>query len=150
MEANASSQIRPCSVLKAELLFGAEKSSKRELVHQKLEVFFSRFKSMPFDDAAANSYGIIRAALETAGQSIGPNDTLIAAIALANGLIVVTHNTREFRRVPGLPECASSPSLMGCLRSGGAQGAQCDEPSRGSFKRCSVVKRYSCRRFLYD
>jgi len=96
------SQIRLCSVVKAELLFGAEKSSKRELVHQKLEVFFSRFKSMPFDDVAAHSYGIIRAALETAGQSIGPNDTLIAAIALANGLTVVTHNTREFRRVPGL------------------------------------------------
>ena len=79
-----------------------EKSPKRELVHQKLEVFFSRFKSMPFDDVAAHSYGVIRAALETAGQSIGPNDTLIAAIALANGLTVVTHNTREFRRVPGL------------------------------------------------
>jgi len=62
------SQIRLCSVVKAELLFGAEKSSKRELVHQKLGVFFSRFKSMPFDDVAAHSYGVIRAALETAGQ----------------------------------------------------------------------------------
>ena len=57
---------------------------------------------MPFDDVAARSYGIIRAALETAGQSIGPNDTLIAAIALANGLTIVTHNTSEFRRVQGL------------------------------------------------
>ena len=45
---------------------------------------------------------VIRAALETAGQSIGPNDTLLAAIALANGLTVVTHNTRELRWVPGL------------------------------------------------
>lgn len=41
-------EIRLCSVVKAELLFGAEKSSKRELVHQRLRVFFSRFKSMPF------------------------------------------------------------------------------------------------------
>jgi len=51
------SQIRLCSVVKAELLFGAEKSSKRELVRQKLQIFFSRFKSMPFDDKAAQTYG---------------------------------------------------------------------------------------------
>jgi len=78
------SQIRLCSIVKAELLFGAEKSLKRELVQQTLELFFSRFKSMPFDDAAAHSYGILRAALEKDGQPIGPNDTLIAAIALSN------------------------------------------------------------------
>lgn len=96
------SQIRLCSVVKAELLFGAEKSAKRELVHQKLQVFFSRFKSMPFDDAAAQTYGVIRAALEQEGRLIGPNDMLIAAIALANGLTVVTHNTAELGRVPGL------------------------------------------------
>lgn len=98
----APSQIRLCSVVKAELLFGAEKSAKRELVQQRLQIFFSRFKSMPFDDAAARSYATIRAALERQGQPIGPNDTLIAAIALANGLTVITHNTSEFGRVPGL------------------------------------------------
>jgi tRNA(fMet)-specific endonuclease VapC len=96
------SQVRLCSVVKAELLFGAEKSSKRDVAQQKLQLFFSRFKSMPFDDAAAQTYGVIRAALEHEGLPIGPNDTLIAAIALANGLTLVTHNTAEFRRVPGL------------------------------------------------
>ena len=95
-------QIRLCSVVKAELLFGAQKSSKRELVHQKLRVFFSRFKSMPFDDDAAQAYGELRAATEKSGQPIGPNDMLIAAIALANGLTLVTHSTAEFSRVPGL------------------------------------------------
>lgn len=95
-------QIRLCSVVKAELLFGAEKSSKRELVHQKLRVFFSRFKSMPFDDTAAQAYAELRAATEKEGQPIGPNDMLIAAIALANGLSLVTRNTAEFSRVPGL------------------------------------------------
>lgn len=79
------SHVRLCSVVKAELLFGAEKSAKRQLVQQKLQLFFSRFKSMPFDDEAAHSYATIRAALEKLGQPIGPNDTLIAAIALANG-----------------------------------------------------------------
>ena len=96
------SQVRLCSVVKAELLFGAEKSSKRDVAQQKLQLFFSRVKSMPFDDAAAQTYGVIRAALEHEGLPIGPNDTLIAAIALANGLTLVTHNTAEFRRVPGL------------------------------------------------
>jgi tRNA(fMet)-specific endonuclease VapC len=96
------SQVRLCSVVKAELLFGAEKSSKRDVAQQKLQLFFSRFRSMPFDDAAAQTYGVIRAALEHEGVPIGPNDTLIASIALANGLTLVTHNTAEFKRVPGL------------------------------------------------
>ena len=79
------SQIRLCSVVKAELLFGAEKSSKREPVHQKLQIFFSRFKSMPFDDAAAQTYGVIRAALEKEGRPIGPNDMFIASIGAGAG-----------------------------------------------------------------
>lgn len=50
----------------------------------------------------AQRYGQVRAALERQGQAIGTNDTWIAAHALTLGLTVVTHNTREFRRVPGL------------------------------------------------
>jgi tRNA(fMet)-specific endonuclease VapC len=57
---------------------------------------------LPFDDAAAVVYGEIRAALAQAGTPIGPNDLQIAAIALANDLTLVTHNTREFTRVQGL------------------------------------------------
>ncbi len=55
-----------------------------------------------FDDQAAEVYGRIRAQLSSQGTSIGPNDLMIAAIALAQGLILVTHNTREFSRVTGL------------------------------------------------
>ena len=55
-----------------------------------------------FDDAAANAYSDIRAKLEKAGKPIGPNDMLIAAIAVANDLILVTHNTAEFSRIQGL------------------------------------------------
>ena len=58
--------------------------------------------SLPFDDAAAEIYGRIRADLESRGMPIGPNDTMIAAIALANGFTVATHNTAEFGRVSGL------------------------------------------------
>jgi len=56
----------------------------------------------PSDDRAADVYGRIRANLEQRGQAIGPNDTMIAAIALANGLTIVTHDTAEFSRVSGL------------------------------------------------
>jgi len=81
---------------------GARRSTDptRSLARQK--AFFARFISLPFDDAAADAYGRIRAHLLTAGTPIGPHDMLIAAIAVANGLTLVTHNTDEFRRVPGL------------------------------------------------
>lgn len=96
------SQVRLCSTVKAELWFGAAKSIKRAQVEQSLIVFFGRFRSMPFDDEAARHYGEIRAMLETKGTLIGPNDLLIAATALAGDLTLVTHNTAEFSRVPGL------------------------------------------------
>jgi tRNA(fMet)-specific endonuclease VapC len=64
--------------------------------------FAAGFSSLPFDDAAADEYGQIRAALAAAGTPIGPNELMIAAIAVANGLTLETHNTAEFRRVPKL------------------------------------------------
>jgi tRNA(fMet)-specific endonuclease VapC len=64
--------------------------------------FFQKFVSFSFDDAAAEIYGTIRARLERAGTTIGPNDLLIAAIALNQKATLVTHNTREFSRVEDL------------------------------------------------
>lgn len=97
-----ASQVRLCSPVKAELWFGAAKSSKQLQVEQALTVFFARFRSMPFDDHAARIYGGLRSDLESKGTPIGPNDLLIAAIALASDLVLVTHNTGEFSRVSGL------------------------------------------------
>jgi tRNA(fMet)-specific endonuclease VapC len=57
---------------------------------------------MPFNDSAAEQYGRLRAALEKQGALIGPYDLLIVSIALANNVTLVTHNTDEFKRVPGL------------------------------------------------
>jgi tRNA(fMet)-specific endonuclease VapC len=83
----------------------------RSLARQR--AFFARFLSLPFDDAAAEVYAQIRADMLTAGNPIGPNDMLIAATAIANGLILVTHNTNEFSRVTGLTiedwETATTP-----------------------------------------
>lgn len=91
-----------CSVVKAELLYGAGKSARPEANAQKLDRFWTAFESLPFDDLAASTYASIRAALERAGRPIGANDLLIAATALAHGLTVVTADVGEFSRVPGL------------------------------------------------
>ena len=66
------------------------------------KTFVDQFVSLPFDDRCALIYGRLRADLANAGTPIGSNDLLIAAIALANDLILVTHNVREFSRVRGL------------------------------------------------
>src|SRR5262245_19830778 len=68
------------------------KSRDPVTTHAKQQRFLRRFVSLPFDDRAAEAYGRIRAALERLGQLIGPNDLLIAAIAVAYDVILVTHN----------------------------------------------------------
>lgn len=91
-----------CSVVKAELLFGAFYSQRPEQNLAQVQLFTSQFPSLPFDDAAAEAYAPIRTTLWRAGTPIGPNDLFIAAIAIARNLVLVTHNTTEFSRVPGL------------------------------------------------
>jgi tRNA(fMet)-specific endonuclease VapC len=91
-----------CSVVKAELVYGALKSARTAENLARIEDFASRFVSFPFDDAAAAAYGEVRARLERQGTPIGPNDLLIAAIALTRGATLVTHNTREFGRIKEL------------------------------------------------
>jgi len=91
-----------CSVVKAELLYGARRSQRVEANLQLLKAFFSPLQSLPFDDECAEHYGQIHADLLTQGKPIGPNDTFIAAIARANNATLITHNTSEFMRVPGL------------------------------------------------
>ena len=91
-----------CSVVKAELFYGAMKSSNLERALAQQQEFLNQYVSLPFDDQAALVFGRIRAQLTAAGTPIGPYDLQIAAIALANNLILVTHNIREFNRVEGL------------------------------------------------
>ncbi len=91
-----------CDVVKLELYYGAYKSERIERNLEVLREFFSEFVSLPFDGHAAAICGQIRAQLAALGTPIGAYDLQIAAIALANNLILVTHNTREFSRVEGL------------------------------------------------
>lgn len=86
----------------AEMQYGISKSSKPEKNQLALAMFLSNIAVLPFEDNAAVEYGDIRAGLEKKGTPIGPNDMLIAAHAKALGLTVVTNNTKEFARVPGL------------------------------------------------
>ncbi len=102
LEALAPGEVGLCAVVKAELAFGAARSNDPARTLAKLAAFFAPFASLPFDDSCASTYGRIRAELEQAGTPIGPNDLMIAAIALTHGLTLVTHNTREFGRIPGL------------------------------------------------
>jgi tRNA(fMet)-specific endonuclease VapC len=95
-------EILICSVVKAELYFGAAQSSDPAKTRNRQMQFLNRFRSLPFDDAAAATYGLIRADLSQRGLLIGPNDLMIAAISVAHGLTLVTHNVAEFGRVPGL------------------------------------------------
>lgn len=102
LEATPRSQIRLSAVVKGELLFGARRSTRVADNLRLLEDFFATLASLPFDDRCAEEYGLVRAELDRAGTPIGPNDLLIAATARANGCTLVTHNVREFSRVPGL------------------------------------------------
>jgi len=85
-----------------ELLYGAEKSKHRKKALELLAEFKTFVPVLPIPETAGNTYGIIRAALETQGRSIGNNDLWIAAHAKAAGLTVVTNNEREFRHIAGL------------------------------------------------
>jgi len=96
--------IRLCSVVLGELIYGIHHGPTSYQDHNAGLVLKLRqqFVSLPFDDLAAEKYGKLRADLAAQGLLIGPNDLVIAAIALANQLTIVTHNTAEFRRVSGL------------------------------------------------
>ena len=100
--AHSPADIAMCSVVLGELRYGAERSSAPAKNHAQIDAFVAQFASLHYDDTASRIFAEIRARLNALGTPIGPYDTMIAAIALAHGLILVTHNTAEFSRVPGL------------------------------------------------
>lgn len=102
IEALQAQDICVCAVVKAEMFYGAMKSRFPKQNLEKQRRFLNGFISFPFDDQAAEVYGRVRAQLEQAGTPIGPNDLLIAAIAIANQATLVSHNTREFGRIEQL------------------------------------------------
>ena len=85
-----------------ELLYGAERSQQRTRALESVTRLVSLLPVLPMPWEAAATYGEIRAALEMQGQLIGGNDLWIAAHAKAAGLILVSNNEREFKRISGL------------------------------------------------
>ncbi|WP_068088995.1 type II toxin-antitoxin system tRNA(fMet)-specific endonuclease VapC [Polycladidibacter stylochi] len=90
------------SITLMELIYGAEKSARPAQNLEIIEGFAARLAVLDYDSLAAAQTGQIRAELAKQGRTIGPFDVMIAGHARASGLIVVTNNTKEFVRVPGL------------------------------------------------
>lgn len=95
-------QIGISTVTMGELCFGVEASSRPEQNREALWEFLLPLEIAPYDDTCASRYGSVRAMLRKKGRPIGALDTMIAAHAVALGVILVTHNTRKFGEVEGL------------------------------------------------
>lgn len=90
------------SLVLFELEYGVLRSTRPQEQRIGIDAALQAYRVVPLDYASAQSAAWIKHTLELAGTPIGPNDTLIAGIALAHKLTIVTRNTREFGRVPGL------------------------------------------------
>ncbi|MBI3347790.1 MAG: type II toxin-antitoxin system VapC family toxin [Burkholderiales bacterium] len=97
-----ASRMAISSITLAELMHGAETSSRVGENLSAVEDFCSRLVVLPYGAKAAQHYGAIRATLEKLGQPIGVNDLHIAGHARSEGLVLVTNNISEFERVPAL------------------------------------------------
>jgi len=97
-----ASRMAISSITLSELIYGAEKSINVDKNLEAIEEFISHLEVLSYDAKASQHYGQIKAALEKKGEVIGENDIHIAAHAISQGLILVTNNLREFKRVPNL------------------------------------------------
>ena len=99
---HSPSDIALCSIVKAELLFGARHSQRVEANLLRVKQFSAPLKSLVFDDRCAEEYAQIRTDLSRQGKIIGSNDMLIAAIARVHDAVLITNNTKEFSRIANL------------------------------------------------
>ncbi len=100
IKSHKPSDLSICTITLAEIFYGIEKSPvKKKERRTKIERIYSQLEIHPFDELAARKYSIIRTQLEKDGIVISERDLQIASIAMANKLIVVTHNIKEFKRI---------------------------------------------------
>ncbi|HWG18380.1 MAG TPA: type II toxin-antitoxin system VapC family toxin [Acidobacteriaceae bacterium] len=95
-------QISISAITKSELMYGVDISPRPQQDRSALDAYLDYVRVLDYPGEAADHYGKIRAELRRRGTIIGANDLLIAAHARSAGLILITNNTREFKRVPGL------------------------------------------------
>jgi tRNA(fMet)-specific endonuclease VapC len=91
-----------CTIVKAELAYGARLASEPERAAALVDAFCEPFPSLPFDDACIDAYAQLRARQRIRGTTIGANDLAIASIALTHGLDLVSDDRAAFARVQGL------------------------------------------------
>lgn len=101
---DAGTSIFLSAIVFHELMYGAANSLRRTENEEKIALFIASgsIQLIPFDEDAAATAAVIRAKLRRSGEPIGPYDLLIAAQALLRGATLITANTREFMRIPGL------------------------------------------------
>ena len=97
-----ANRIAISSITLSELIYGAEKSANVDKNLEAVEDFVSHLDVFSYDAKASQQYGQIKSGLEKRGELIGENDIHIAAHAISQGLILVSNNLREFKRVPNL------------------------------------------------
>ncbi len=95
-------EIAVSSITLAELEYGAEKSKWSVQNRQRMQSFLVNYNIIPFTENDSLAFGRIRANLESNGTPIGAYDMMIASQSVARNLIVITHNVKEFNRVPGI------------------------------------------------
>ena len=95
-------EIKVSAVTVMELEYGAAKSKWGDRSREAMRAFLAAFEVLPFTEADADVCGLLRVGLAFSGTPIGAYDIMIAAQGISRGLTVVTHNTNEFQRVPGI------------------------------------------------
>jgi tRNA(fMet)-specific endonuclease VapC len=90
------------SVVLAELLYGAARHPAGGAIRREVRDFVSRLQVLPWDEAAAEHYGDLRAGLERRGRPLGAMDLMIAAHARSRGATLVSNDVRHFERIDGL------------------------------------------------
>ncbi len=90
------------SVVRAEVRYGQALMAANDKRRQPINLLLNDLPTLSWDSGAADQYGLLMAELKRLGKPIGHMDTMIAAHALATGLIIVTNNLKDFERVPKL------------------------------------------------
>lgn len=90
------------AIVRAEMRFCQSRIPLNDKRRRAIDLLLDQFPTLPWTQAAADVYGSLKMQLQSAGRPIGELDTQIAAHALAENLILVTHNTRHFERIAGL------------------------------------------------
>jgi tRNA(fMet)-specific endonuclease VapC len=102
LQSQAVGDVRISAITRSELEYGVEVSPRKAKDRRALDIFLEHIEVQDYPSAAAMDYAQIRGFLKARGRIIGANDLLIAAHARYQGLTLVTDNSREFARVPGL------------------------------------------------